>query len=95
MGAGSNVLVGLALSTTCGAALLIIRHFLPLRSTPAYLVFPVFLALALPFSIIVLLPVDISFQCASWVQVPEVCSPSEILVISWRIIYWLAFALTW
>ena len=95
MGAGSNVLVGLALSATCGAALLTIRRYIPLRSTPTYLVFPVFLALALPFSIIVLLPVDISFQCASWGQAVETCSPSEILIVSWRIIYWLTFALTW
>ena len=40
--------------------LLLLRHFIPLRSTPTYLIVPVFLALALPISIILLVPIDIT-----------------------------------
>ncbi|KAL8966091.1 MAG: hypothetical protein Q9197_006186, partial [Variospora fuerteventurae] len=40
--------------------LLLLRHFLPIRSTPAYVLVPIFLALFLPVSVILLLPIDLA-----------------------------------
>ncbi len=76
--------------------LLLLRHFLPLRTTPAYLVVPIFLALALPASIILLVPVDL----ASSARVEDEASKGiwlseRVMLVSWRISYWLTLVLTW
>ncbi|KAL9626544.1 MAG: hypothetical protein Q9164_007855, partial [Protoblastenia rupestris] len=76
--------------------LLLLRHFLPLRTTPAYLIVPIFLALALPASIILLVPVDL----ASSARVEDEASkgiwlPERVMLVSWRISYWLTLVLTW
>ena len=76
--------------------LLILRHYLPLRTTPAYLLVPVFFALWLPASIILLVPIDL----ASSARTDDSSSrgiwlPDRLILISWRITYWLTFVLTW
>lgn len=92
--AGSGSFFGLSLLAIGLCVLLLIRYYIPLRSAPSYLVIPVFLAIALPASLVLLVPIDL-------VSSPEtdgqrgIWLPERVLVVSWRIIYWLTFALTW
>ncbi|CAK4028780.1 LIMR family [Lecanosticta acicola] len=88
---GSNIFAVLSLLAIALLALLVIRHYLPLRSTPSYLLVPVFLALALPSSIIVLVPIDL----ASTQGNHGVWLPKRVILVTWRITYWLTFCLTW
>ena len=93
---GSDAFALLAILSISLFVLLLLRHFIPLRSTPAYLIIPVFLALALPVSIILLVPIDI----ASSSRTEDVASrgiwlPDGVLLVAWRLTYWLTFALTW
>jgi len=93
---GSEVFAGLALLVISLGVLLILRHYLPLRTTPAYLLVPIFFALGLPASIVLLVPIDL----ASSSRDEDVASrgiwlPERLLLVSWRIEYWLIFALTW
>ncbi|KAK8199312.1 LMBR1-like membrane protein-domain-containing protein, partial [Phyllosticta capitalensis] len=96
--AGSNAFFGVSLSIICLLVLLLLRYYLPLRKTPAYLLVPVFLALALPASIILLVPIDLGSvrgvngedEGGRGVWLPE-----RALLVCWRIGYWLTFALTW
>ena len=93
---GSDAFALLALLFISAFVLLLLRHFLPLRTTPAYLIIPVFLALALPFSIFLLVPIDL----ASSSGIPDTESkgiwlPDRVLLVAWRVAYWLTFALTW
>ena len=93
---GSDAFAVLSLALISIFVLLLLRHFLPLRTTPAYLVVPIFLALALPISIILLVPIDL----ASSSRIDDEASrgiwlPDGILLVAWRITYWLTFALTW
>lgn len=78
------------------AVLLLIRHYFPLRSSPAFLTVPVFLSIALPISAILLVPIDLS----SSVQTEDLSAkgiwlPERAVLVLWRIIYWLTFVLTW
>lgn len=76
--------------------LLLLRYFLPLRSTPAYVLIPVFLALALPASIILLVPIDLASSLEGPSNGPRgVWLPGGVVLVAWRITYWLCFALTW
>lgn len=93
---GSDVFVLIAIAVIALGVLLLLLHYLRLRSTPAYLVVPVFLALALPLSIFLLVPVDL----ASSVRTPQRASraiwlPDQVILVAWRLTYWLTFALTW
>ena len=93
---GSDAFVLLALASISAFVLLLLRHFLPLRTTPAYLTVPVFLALALPINIFLLVPIDLSSSSG----IPDAASPGiwlpeRVLLIAWRVTYWLTFALTW
>lgn len=77
-------------------ALLILRYYLPLRTTPAYLLVPVFFALWLPASMVLLVPIDL----ASSAMVDDIDARGiwlnwGTLRVSWRVTYWLTFALTW
>jgi hypothetical protein len=94
--AGSNIFACLALLTISLLVLLILRYYLPLRTTPSYLLVPIFLALALPASIILLVPIDL----ASSARVDThgsggIWLPPRVVLVAWRIAYWLCFALTW
>ncbi|KAK7559689.1 LMBR1-like membrane protein-domain-containing protein [Phyllosticta citricarpa] len=96
--AGSNAFFAVSLSIICLLVLLLLRYYLPLRKTPAYLLVPVFLALALPASIILLVPIDLG--SVRGVNGEDeggrgVWLPGRALLVCWRIGYWLTFALTW
>ncbi|KAL8994047.1 MAG: hypothetical protein Q9188_007177, partial [Gyalolechia gomerana] len=76
--------------------LLLLRHFLPLRSTPAYILLPIFLALVVPVSIIFLLPIDLASSLRAEDEATRgVWLPETAVLVAWRITYWLTFALTW
>ncbi|SPQ22451.1 5ba0e239-5cf2-4037-8df0-fe5690928539 [Thermothielavioides terrestris] len=76
--------------------LLILRYYLPLRSTPGYLLVPVFFALWLPASMVLLVPIDLaSSAMADDVDARGIWLDPKALRVSWRIAYWLTFALTW
>ncbi|KAF2825046.1 hypothetical protein CC86DRAFT_371500 [Ophiobolus disseminans] len=94
--AGSSAFFALSLLTISGLVLLLLRYFLRLRTTPAYVTVPVFLAIALPASIIVLLPIDLASSAGTESDGARgIWLPDNVVYKSWRIIYWLAFALTW
>ena len=93
---GSDVFAFLSLSAISIIVLLLLRHFLPLRITPAYLLVPIFLAIALPVSIILLVPIDLASSLRSREETSRgIWLPEGVILVSWRIAYWLTFALTW
>jgi hypothetical protein len=92
----SDVFASLALLAISLGTILLLRHFLPLRSTPGFLLVPVFLALALPASLIILVPIDLASISRSQSDgFSGIWLPERVIVVSWRITYWLTFALTW
>ncbi|KAF2249009.1 hypothetical protein BU26DRAFT_519175 [Trematosphaeria pertusa] len=94
--AGSTAFFALSLLTICALVLLLLRYYLPLRTTPAYVIVPVFLAIALPASIVLMVPIDLASSAGTdtdgnrgiWLTV-------KVVYKSWRVMYWLTFALTW
>ena len=90
---GSDIFAVVALLLISVGVLLLIRYYLPLRSSPGYLVFPVFLALALPCSIILLVPIDLASADESSTR--GIWLPERVVLVVWRITYWLTFLLTW
>ncbi|KAK3629063.1 hypothetical protein LTR56_018299 [Elasticomyces elasticus] len=94
---GSNIFAITSLLTISLLVLLLLRHYLPLRTTPSYLLIPVFLALALPSSIILLVPIDLASATSSTTNNPNrgVWLPEKVVLVTWRITYWLTFCLTW
>ncbi|KAL8892522.1 MAG: hypothetical protein Q9192_005596 [Flavoplaca navasiana] len=93
---GSDIFAFLAILLIGLLVLLLLRHFLPLRSTPAYVLVPIFLALFLPVSIILLLPIDLASSLRSDDEATRgVWLPETLILLAWRITYWLTFALTW
>jgi hypothetical protein len=95
--ASSTALFILSLLSICGLVLLLLRYYLPLRTTPAYVVVPVFLAIALPASIVVLLPIDLASSAGldTTDGARGVWLNDTVVYKAWRIVYWLTFALTW
>lgn len=91
---GSGVFAIFAVISIVCTILLVLRHYLPLRSTPAYLILPVFLALALPASVILLVPIDLT-SSTSGNSPAGIWLPTRVMLVSWRITYWLTFVLTW
>ncbi|USP78371.1 hypothetical protein yc1106_05645 [Curvularia clavata] len=94
---GSIAFFVLALLSICGLVLLLLRYYLPLRTTPAYVVLPVFLAIALPASIIVLLPIDLASSAGldTTEGARGIWLNDTVVYKTWRVIYWLTFVLTW
>jgi hypothetical protein len=92
---GSEVFSAIALLVISAAVILILRHYLPLRTTPAYLLVPIFFALALPTSIVFLVPIDLASNAGTEDGTRGIWLPERVLLVSWRITYWLTFALTW
>ena len=93
---GSEIFASIALVVISLVVLLVLRYYLPLRTTPAYLLVPVFFALWLPAFIVLLVPIDLASSAA--VESEEargVWFPPRLLLVSWRITYWLTFVLTW
>lgn len=95
--AGSTAFFTLSLLTISTLVLLLLRYYLPLRSTPAHVVVPVFLAIALPASIVVLLPIDLASSAGTDTDAGArgIWLSDTVVYKAWRIVYWLTFALTW
>ena len=93
---GSEIFALVALLAISLVVLLILRYYLPIRTTPAYLLVPIFFALWLPASIVLLVPIDLASSARTidagsrgiWLY-------DRVLLVAWRITYWLTFALTW
>ncbi|PYH97211.1 LMBR1 domain protein [Aspergillus ellipticus CBS 707.79] len=92
---GSSIFFTLALLTISILVLLLLRRFLTLRATPAYLAIPVFLALALPASVVLLVPIDLASSSREGAGPTAIWLPDRLILVSWRIAYWLIFVLTW
>ncbi|RDA90393.1 hypothetical protein CP533_5653 [Ophiocordyceps camponoti-saundersi (nom. inval.)] len=94
--AGSTVFCLLALLVISLGVLLILRHYLPLRTTPAFYLVPIFFALWLPSIAVILVPVDLASSAATDDEATRgIWLPQRAILVSWRITYWLTFALTW
>jgi LMBR1-like membrane protein len=95
-GAGSIIVTVIAFVTICIAVVFLLRHYLPLRTTPAFLLVPIFLALALPASAILLVPIDLASSSGPEDEVSKgIWLSHRPLLVAWRLIYWLTFMLTW
>ncbi|KAJ5654305.1 hypothetical protein N7490_001308 [Penicillium lividum] len=92
---GSNVFFALALFAISVLILLLLRRFLTLRATPAYLLVPIFLALALPASVVLLVPIDLASSSRDGTGPKAIWLPDRVVLVCWRIAYWLIFMLTW
>ena len=93
---GSNAFTIISLLVIIAFVLLLLRHYLTLRKTPAYFILPIFLALALPISIILLVPIDLASNSRSDDEKTRgIWLPEGVLLVGWRLTYWLTFALTW
>ncbi|KAI9684203.1 MAG: hypothetical protein M1829_003473 [Trizodia sp. TS-e1964] len=94
---GSDIFALTALLCIFALVLLLLRYFVPLRTTPAYLLVSIFLALAIPASTIILVPIDLASRSSSadLKETRGVWLPQPFLLVAWRITYWLCFALTW
>jgi hypothetical protein len=92
---GSSIFYFLSLVFICLLVLLLLRYYLPLRTTPAYLLVPVFLAVALPANLIILVPIDLASNPTKGNDPSGIWLPQRALLVAWRISYWLTFCLTW
>jgi hypothetical protein len=92
---GSDIFFVSALLVIGLLVLLLLRHYMPLRTTPGYLIVPIFLALALPASIILLVPIDLASGARTESASGGIWLPDRVLLVAWRISYWLTFMLTW
>ncbi|KUJ20921.1 uncharacterized protein LY89DRAFT_681558 [Mollisia scopiformis] len=93
---GSEIFALISLLVISLGVLLLLRYYLPLRSTPAYLTVPIFFALGLPASIILLVPIDLASNARNQDAGSRgIWLPERLLLVSWRISYWLTFGLTW
>lgn len=93
---GSDIFALVALLAISISVILLLRYYLPLRSTPAYLLVPVFLALALPSSIVLLVPIDLASSSGTDTEGQRgIWLPDNVMLVAWRLAYWLTFALTW
>ncbi|KAL2018809.1 hypothetical protein VTK56DRAFT_367 [Thermocarpiscus australiensis] len=92
----SEIFAIAALLCISAVVLLILRYYLPLRTTPAFLLVPVFFALCLPASMVLLVPIDLaSSAMVDDIDARGIWLEPRTLRVSWRITYWLTFALTW
>ncbi|EED20001.1 LMBR1 domain protein [Talaromyces stipitatus ATCC 10500] len=93
---GSTVFLSISFVAICLLTLLLLRRFLTLRATPAYITVPVFLALVLPASVVLLVPVDLASSSREKGKGANgVWLPNHAVLVLWRIAYWLIFCLTW
>lgn len=82
----------LAFALTAVITLAGLRMYTPLRQTPYYILLPLFIAVYIPCSIVVLVPIDL---VSSSNQSTLFYLSEEVRLVLWRVIYWLAFFLTW
>ncbi|KAL1899733.1 hypothetical protein Cpir12675_001232 [Ceratocystis pirilliformis] len=92
----SETLSAIALTLISLVVLLTLRYYLPIRQTPSFYVVPIFLALFLPAGIVLLVPIDLSTSSMTGdVASRGIWLPQRLLLVWWRITYWLTFCLTW
>ncbi|EHK16674.1 uncharacterized protein TRIVIDRAFT_56869 [Trichoderma virens Gv29-8] len=93
---GSFIFSSIALLLVSLGVLLILRHYLPLRTTPAFYIVPIFFALWLPSILVLLVPIDLaSSAITDDVASRGIWLPQRVVLVLWRITYWLTFCLTW
>lgn len=93
---GSTIFAVFALILISLGVLLILRHYLPLRTTPGFYLVPIFFALWLPSIVVILVPIDLASSAITEDEASRgVWLPERVVLVSWRIAYWLTFALTW
>ncbi|KAG5933433.1 hypothetical protein E4U53_000990 [Claviceps sorghi] len=93
---GSIVFSIIALLVVSVTALLILRYYLPLRTTPGFYLVPIFFALWLPSIAVLLVPIDLASSAATHDEATRgIWLPERVILVSWRITYWLTFVLTW
>ncbi|KAG6015530.1 hypothetical protein E4U43_005145 [Claviceps pusilla] len=93
---GSIIFSIIALLIISVIALFILRHYLPLRTTPGFYLIPIFFALWLPSIVVLLVPIDLASSAATNDEATRgIWLPERVILVSWRITYWLTFVLTW
>lgn len=93
---GSEIFSLVALVVFSIFTLLILRFFLPLRTTPAFVLVTVFFALWLPAGIVLLVPIDLATSARTDDEATRgIWLPQRAIQTCWRIVYWLIFVLTW
>ncbi|KAF7549140.1 hypothetical protein G7046_g8437 [Stylonectria norvegica] len=93
---GSEIFTLFSLLIISLVVLLILRYYLPLRTTPAFYLVPIFFALWLPSVVVILVPIDLASSAATGDDAARgIWLPERLILVSWRITYWLTFALTW
>ncbi|KAL4726180.1 hypothetical protein ACLX1H_006857 [Fusarium chlamydosporum] len=93
---GSAVFSCIVLVIISLVVLLILRYYLPLRTTPAFYLIPIFFALWLPTIVVILVPIDLASSAVTGDEATRgIWLPERVILVSWRISYWLTFALTW
>lgn len=93
---GSTIFALLALLIISLIVLAILRHYLPLRTTPGFYLVPIFFALWLPSIVVVLVPIDLASSATTDDDATRgIWLPERVILVSWRITYWLTFVLTW
>ena len=93
---GSTIFAVSALLAISFVVLLILRYYLPLRTTPGFYLVPLFFALWLPSIVVLLGPVDLASSAGTGdAATSGIWLPPRVLLVSWRITYWLTFSLTW
>ncbi|TWU73643.1 hypothetical protein ED733_003306 [Metarhizium rileyi] len=93
---GSIIFSIFALAIISVIVLLILRYYLPLRSTPGFYLIPIFFALWLPSIVVLLVPIDLASSAATDDETTRgIWLPERVVLVSWRITYWLTFVLTW
>lgn len=93
---GSATFAIFALIAISLVVLAILRYYLPLRTTPAFYLVPIFFALWLPAIVIILVPIDLASSATTDDESTKgIWLPDRVLLVSWRITYWLTFVLTW
>lgn len=80
---------------TALVTLLGIRAFVKLRATPLYVLLPLFLAVFIPCSIVGLVPIDLVSSSKHNAKDTLFYLSEEVRLAIWRVVYWLAFFLTW
>lgn len=93
---GSTVFSVIALVVISLVVLAILRFYLPLRTTPAHYLVPIFFALWLPSVVVILVPIDLASSARTDDEATRgIWLPERVVVVAWRITYWLTFVLTW
>jgi hypothetical protein len=93
---GSIIFSLIALLVISFIVLAILRYYLPLRSTPAFYLVPIFFALWLPSIVVILVPIDLASTATTDDEATRgIWLPERVILVSWRITYWLTFVLTW